>query len=381
MSNTRAISYSEGVALLDCQAKHAFGYTGALTGGMVIKPKDTPVLLREGRAWGRAVAAFHAEHNDADRLVAGKLALEKALAEDAAEQEKAGFYDEDIHTLTVRTLRGNLEHYAELDTEPLTIDRLEHELLVPLPSRSGKGDSNRYRLQVFFDGIEYDVDRDGDWLVEFKRRGQLTPLELIANSRQIRYYAWAYQRETGRKVLGIIVDERLKEIPKPARWVRPKKKADGIAVDPDQAAKLGAPYSDAELEIYKGDEGKLARRTVSHAKEQLTTSAMYAKACATAGVEVDPEVTEALDARRWQQRERIFLSDVEIEEAGQELVSLGRQVAALDRGEVYPVRNPSKMRCPGCFFKEICNRPDDTELVDALFDRRPPKRDREDIAR
>lgn len=371
----RAISFTEQSMLLTCQAQWDFNYGGYLA-GTTLRPKAVPIRLQEGRAWGAGVAAFHAATED--KLDAGIIALTTALDEEAKKLEEAGFYDADAHRQMASKLRALLEQYAaEDDDRPVRISPLtglENELLVPLPSRSGKGDSSIYRLQVFFDGVY--VDEDGrTWLVEFKLREKLSPLELITNSRQIRYYAWAYQREFGVPVAGVIVDERLNEQPKAARWVKPKRKDEGISVDPDQAAALGAPYSEKELEIYTGDEGKLVRRTVSHAKDQVTTPESYQEACAKAGVEPVPETLEEIAGRRWSQRERVFLTPQEIEESGVELVSLGRQVAAVDSGQNYPVRNVKPQNCNGCRFREICNNPHDTDLVDSLFVRKPAKRD------
>ena len=369
----RDISYSEQSTLLTCQAQWDFNYGGYLAGS-ALRSRETPIILREGRAWGRAVAAFHAAHDD--RLEAAMVVLETALGEDAEEQFEAGFYDADVHKQTAAKLRAVLEQYAA-ETQPLTLDRLEHELFVPLPSRSGSGGSNRYRLQVLFDGLH--TDEEGrTWLVEFKLRGELSALELIANSRQIRYYAWAWQRETNQAVAGVIVDERLNAMPKPARWVKPRKKDEGIVVDPDQAEDLDAPYSDKERELWNADECKLARRTVSHAKDQVTTPERYLEACEKAGVEPDPESREQIASRLWSQRRDVFLTKTEIEESGRELVSLGRQIAAIDSGQIFPVRNVRPQNCRGCRFKGICNEPNDTELVDSLFTRVPAKRNREE---
>jgi hypothetical protein len=332
----RAISYSEGNTLLDCQARWDFRYGDRLAGSS-LREKSTPILLRDGKAWGRAVAALHAD--DEYGLANALVELRLALREDSDEQKEAGTYDPDEFERTHTFLGDVLDHYATT-TEHLPIESLEHELLVPLPSRSGKGDSNRYRLQVFFDGLHTD-EAGRIWIVEFKLRKLLSSLELIAGSRQIRYYAWAYRKATGNDVAGVIVDERLKAAPKPARIL---------------------------------DSGK-----PSHAKDQMTTPERYIAACEERDVEPKPETIESLKGRRWQQRERIFLTDAEIEEAGTELVSLGQQVAALDGGHVYPVRHPSRARCPGCAFREICTNPNDTELVEALFDRKPAKRDREEL--
>jgi hypothetical protein len=366
----RDISYTEQSMLLTCQAQWDFNYGGYLA-GTALRSKETPIILREGRAWGRAVAAFHAAEED--RLDAAIEVLVHALEEDAKQQREAGFYDAEVHLRTATKLRGVLEQYAE-EAVPLPLERLEHELFVPLPSRSGSGDSNRYRLQVLFDGIH--VDSEGrTWLVEFKLRNELSALELIANSRQIRYYAWAWERETGQPVTGVIVDERLNAMPKPARWVKPKKKDEGIELTFEAAKALGAPASEKELQF-----GGPVRRTVSHAKDQLTTPENYLEACERAGVDPDEETHEQIAARRWSQREPVFLTPTEIEESGNELVSLGRQIALIDSGQIYPVRNVKPQNCRGCRFREICNEPNDTELVDALFKRVPAKRDREELS-
>lgn len=372
----RAISFTEQSTLLTCQAQWDFTYGGYLA-GTTLRPKAVPIRLQEGSGWGAAVAAFHAA--DEDKLDAGVIAMTAALDKEAKKLEEAGFYDADAHRAMVAKLRALLEQYAaeedDREVQLAGLHGLEHELMVPLPSRSGKGDSSRYRLQVFFDGVLTDAE-GRNWLVEFKLRGSLSPLELIANSRQIRYYAWAWQRETGEAVTGVIVDERLNEQPKPARWVKPKRKDEGIFVSPGEADALGAPYSAAEQEAF-GEASVEARRTVSHAKDQVTTPESYLDACERAGVEPVPETLEAIANRKWSQRHPIFLAPQEIEESGVELVSLGRQVAAVDSGQTYPVRNVKPQNCNGCRFREICNDPSDTELVDSLFTRRPAKRDKD----
>lgn len=369
----RAISYTEGSTLLRCQAQWDFQYGDRLAGS-ALRPKDTPVLLREGRAWGRAVATLH----ETGEVEQAKAALATALKEDADEQRKAGAYDDETFRAMVLKLSALLVHYAA--TAPiLPITRLEHEMLVRLPSRSGKGSSNRYRLHSFFDGLTIEVDSKGQpWIVEFKLRGQLSSHEQIANSRQIRYYAWSWFVETGQRVAGVIVDERLNDVPKPARWVRPKRKEEGIAVEPELAEELGAPYSDKEREAFEDKEVR-PRRIPSEAKDQMTTPESYEQACLDAGIGPSIEVMEALEARRWQQRVPIYLTDVEVDEAGEELVSLAQQIQSFDAHKTYPVRDVRKQNCNGCRFAEICNHPEDADLVDALFDRKPPKRDLPEI--
>lgn len=366
----RLISFTEQSKLLTCQAQWDFEYGGYLA-GTALRPKAVPVLLQEGRAWGAAVAAFHSAAED--KFDAAIIALVEAFDSEAKKLQELGVYDADTHRDMAAKLRALLEQYAaEEDDREVRLeglDRLEHELLVPLPSRSGKGDSSRYRLQVRFDGVLGVTD--GDWLGEFKLRGKLSPLSLIANSRQIRYYAWAWQREHGRPVRGVIVDERLNEQPKPAKIVNSKKGV-GKEVEVD--------VLDKETKEPTGEKKKVWRAP-SEDKAQLTTPELYEAACREYGVEPDPETLAAFAERRWSQRHRVFLTQAEIEESGKELVSLGRQIAAIDSGQVYPVRNVKPQNCNGCRFNEICNEPSDQELVDVLFERVPAKRDREDPAK
>jgi PD-(D/E)XK nuclease superfamily len=373
----RAISYTEGSTMLRCQAQWDFQYGDRLAGSS-LKQKDTPAILREGRAWGVGVASlWQAWGADPEAGRFGRAEMLNALETDAQEQVKAGVYDGETHKAMEEKMVAIFDHYVVSADGPLRLERPEHEMLVRLPSRSGSGWSNRYKLHTFFDGLHTD-EHGRVWIVEFKLRGKLSSLEQIANSRQIRYYAWAWFIETGQRVAGVIVDERLNEIPKQARWVKPKRKEEGIEVDTLRAEALGAPYSEAE-EAALAEKGTVARRAPSHAKDQLTTPDLYEGACLDAGEGPHIEVMEALESRRWQQRVPIFLTDAEIDEAGRELVSLARQIQALDAHDVYPVRDVRAQNCNGCRFRDICNHPDDTDLVEALFDRVPPKRDRSDI--
>lgn len=362
----RAISFTESSNVLTCQAQWDFNYGGYLAGDC-LKPRAVPTRLQEGSAWGAGVAAFHAATED--KLFDGIAAIAKSLDKEAEKLKKKGVYDAEAHMAIASKLRALLVQYAEdEETKPVQLEGLgglEQELLVPLPSRSGKGDSNRYFLQVFFDGVL--VDAEGrNWLVEFKLRETLSALELITNGRQIRYYAWAYEREHGIPIAGVIVDERLNAQPKPPKIVNSKKGV-GKEVEVD--------VFDKETKEPTGEK-KMQWKAPSTDKAQLTTPDLYAAACEEYGVEVDEAMVAALGDRQWGQRQRIFLTPREIAESGEELVSLGRQVAALDSGVTYPVRNVKPQNCNGCRFRDICNDPHDVELVDSLFDRRPPKRDR-----
>lgn len=333
----RVIRHSELDTALECQARHAFAYTGHLTAGDALEPKQTHVRLREGRAWGRAVAAFHMRDPSlpvAVRYASGLYELDAAIREDADEMRGHGVVDYEGTHDTLLRLTDILWHYCST-TEPLHIGYPEYEVTVPIRARGElHRSSSRYSFQGHFDGLTRRDDRL--WIVEYKLRGRLTPFEQVVLTRQFRRYAWALEQETGESVGGIIVDERLNEAPKPARLL-----------------KNGKP---------------------SHAKDQLTTPEMYLAACEEHGEEPHEDTLVALKQRRWQARHPIVFSRREIEEAGRELVSGAKLIGQLDRGDLYPMRNPSPFRCPGCAYREICPRPDDTELVDLNFVRKPPKR-------
>lgn len=322
--STRPISHSEVSALLTCQHRWDFRY-GFQLAGTSLNPKAVSPTLSDGRAWGAGVAAYHA----GAMLAEATDTMLATLATDADRLRQFGVFSQEAFDESELLLVGLLDHYTG-EHDRLGIERLEHEIVAPIPSRSGQRDSNRYRLQVFFDGVH--VDGRGDvWLVEFKLRKQLSSLQMIALSRQLRWYAWAYRKEFGVEPAGIILDERLKALPKPVKL-----------------NKDGSP-----------------------SKVQSCTVDAYRAAGGS-----DPDVIAKLEAKRWGQQERIFLTTAEIDEAGQQLVSSGQQIRDFDVADRYPVRNPSPMFCGGCEFKDICANPRDVELVDALFERVEPKKDR-----
>lgn len=340
MAVTRSISVSEASALFDCEARHAFAYTGHLTGGDTLRAKTPAITLRRGRAWGAAVAAWHTTSDDEIAVDA----LRHALDQDAIEQQAAGVYVYDEHVTLLTHLMGVLRHYtATADRIPL--HGVETKLRAALPSRTGRRPSNRYVFEGYVDGLHR--DQLGLWIVEFKLRGQLSSFEQVAWSRQVRWYAWAAERALGERVCGVIVDERLNDTPRPARLVKAKRKDEGI---------LGM--------------------VPSHAKDQLTTPELYRALCERYSVTPDQETMSALAARRWQVRHIVLLRRDEIDRAGRELVSAGRLIGEMDAGDRYPVANPSPFRCPGCPYREICLTPADGELIDLQFQRTVPKRHR-----
>lgn len=332
---SRLLSFSEISRALDCQAKWDFEYGGHLA-GTALKSKTVAPMLSGGRAWGAAVASLHSGSNGGTVGQAAIIAMDESLEIDAERQRRFGLHDQTAHDELRARLLSMLLHYIDT-AELFRIERIEHELRVPIPSRTGMRSSNRYQLLCYLDGIQSEIN--GDWLVEFKLRGRLSPVFLIELSRQLRWYAWAYWQQTGVKVIGVKVVERLNEVPKPARI--------------------------------------LASGKPSHAKDQMTTVQSYTDACLEFGEEPHADVVEVLGQRIWQQTVPIIFRDGELEEAGQELVSAAKLIHQLDNGDLMPLRNAKAANCNGCFFKEICPSPD-PHLVDTFFERVPPKRDRKE---
>lgn len=341
---TRSLSFTEISTALTCQAQHAFRYTGHLTGGDALKPKLVIPRLRAGRAWGAAVAAWHANQSSLFGYAQATTAMDQSLEADAERQRSFGVHDEAEHERLRGHLRELLAHYVQLETDPLQVAQLEHELEVAIPSRRGRRSSNRYHFQAFFDAVTSDWRPWETWLVEYKLRDTLSPYELVANSRQIRWYAWTYQHFYGVPVHGVIVDERLSMAPRPARLVKAKRKGEGI-------------------------DG----RVPSHAVDQLTTPELYVDLCRRYNVEPQEGTLLVLKARRWSLRHPVMFRAGELDEAGLELVSAAKLIRDLDSGETLPIRNVKPQNCNGCSFREICPAPD-SELVDALYERTPPKR-------
>lgn len=331
----RSISHSEASTLLDCGLRWDLKYGGRLLDGDTLAPKVVAPRLREGRAWGKAVAAFHKGEDP-------HVALTLAVSEDADEQMAAGVYFPEVAQVFHARLATILTHYVET-VERLALTGLEQEIEVSIPSRTGARKSNKFRYLCFFDGIH--TDDSGEWIVEFKLRDNLTALEKIVRDRQIRWYAWAYREQTGIEPVGVIVDERLNRPP-----VSPK------------ILRSGMPSRD---------------------KDQFTTRALWGEAFRGAGGdwntlkdsdrEAIREALDNFDARRWQARHTLFFREDEINEAGHQIVSAARQIALMDAHDLYPTRNPNPSRCGGCEFNDICTTPTDRELIEATFSITTPK--------
>jgi hypothetical protein len=332
----RTLSYTEISTAMTCQARWDFKYGGRLAGS-TLKRKELATGLSEGRAWGAGVAALHqaSSRGELTALWEAHEAIRASLRQDSNAMAASGFAPGNEQLLeSENRLSAMLDHYAET-TEPFqNLTQLEAEIVVPVPARSGRRASTMYRFQCFLDGF---TDEGGQpWLVEFKLRNRLMDPALLERQRQYRWYAFAWSKKHGRVPAGIYVDERLNEVPKPARI--------------------------------------LASGKVSHAKDQMTTPELYAAACHECGELPKLEVSESLRARQWQQRFPLQLRPSELDTAGGELTSAAKLIRDLDRGEVLPIRNASRANCSMCDFRDVCSEPGDQIYVDQLFDRTEPKR-------
>lgn len=340
----RLLSFTEISTAMTCFAQWDFAYGGRLAGS-TLRAKGIAPQLSDGRAWGAAVAAWHANSGTLLASWAAHEALRASLDKDAAEMEKNGWpvsFDERMET--ENNLSAILDHYMTTSTPLPNLTSLEGEIVVPVPSRGGARGSTRYRFQCFLDGAT-EEDGVGHQIVEFKLRGGLTPVPLIHKQRQPRWYAWAYMKAYGRPPAGVLIDERLKEAPKPPRTLKAKKKGDGI-------------------------DGRIP----SHAKDQLCTPESYVDLCHEHGVEPHWDIVEHLGQRLWQQRVLLSLRPGELTAAGEELRDSAKLIRDLDSGELTPIRNASRMHCGGCKYRDVCAEPSDELFVDTLFERTVPKR-------
>ena len=344
----RSLSYSEISTALTCPARWDFAYGDRLAGSS-LRRKSISTTLSDGRAWGAAVAAWHGFRPRDDLYSAydpqlarqaAHVALGEAYRADIAEQAKAGVYvDPELEVKHTTRLHALLEHYMDTADRLPNLTQLEGYFNVPLWSRTGMQRSTKYRFEGKIDGFT-ELDEDGgEWIVEFKLRGQLTPRKQLDLDRQQLWYAWARQQMSDIPVVGVILDERLNRVPDPART--------------------------------------LVNGMPSEAVSEMTTELSYLELCGELGVEPVPAKIEALRARRWQQRVPILFRPGQLAEASLELVAAGQFIHELDAGHMWPVRNAHRPVCGGCRFADICSNPQDHLYVESLYERVEPKRHRE----
>src|SRR5262245_6781035 len=128
----RLLSFSEISRVMTCQAQHDFSYGDQLAGSS-LKAKTITPMLSEGRAFGAAAAAYHAELSGG----ASVLALDASLEADADRQREFGTFDQAAYDTMRMRLLTILSHYIDTTEDWRAEPKTEHELLTPIPSRTG----------------------------------------------------------------------------------------------------------------------------------------------------------------------------------------------------------------------------------------------------
>jgi CRISPR/Cas system-associated exonuclease Cas4 (RecB family) len=344
MAGTRMLSFSEIDMALQCTAKWDYAYGGRLAGS-TLKRRETSPTLQGGRAWGAAVAQWHAHGGDRVASLHAHRALSASLDEDY-EQMVARDVDPGLRQRLdlEEHLSAVLDHYMDTVQPFDNFTLIEHEILVPILAVNGKDAwSSRYRYLAKLDG--FTIDRDGmQWPVEFKLRESLTPFVLVARSRQPRWYTLALAVEQKFNPFGIIVEETWNRAPQEPKIVKAKRKTEGI-------------------------EG----RVPSTDPRQAVTPEAYSAVCEEYGVEPTRDTLLAFQGIRWTARHPIMLTAVELDEASEELREAAALIGRLDSGTT-PIRNAKPMNCRTCQFSPICDQPEDSMFVETMFVRGTPKR-------
>jgi PD-(D/E)XK nuclease superfamily protein len=315
---TRIVSQSEVDTLMRCGMKWAFGYGDVA--GFALEPKTPAIILREGRAWGAAAQAWHAIDGTIEKATAAIL---DSLDADAAQMEEHGTFVATEYEEIRDKLFGALAQYCA--TQP-KLNLVASELELEVRFEEG------FVYRCHLDGVHQDED-GGLWVVEFKLRRSMTPLEQVVLWRQIRWYALALAETSGQEVVGIIVDERLNAAPKP------------IKVNKDGS--ISAVQSCA-LEEYL---------------DACNNPAKYGGRIVT---EPNQRTVGLLGDKVWSQRHEILLRHDEMDDAVRELESAAKLIGFYDRHELLPIRVPGQ-QCSSCFARDLCATPQDERLRDALF--------------
>lgn len=323
------ISQSMVGDLLSCSQKWAFAW-GDIA-GFPIRAKTPALVLREGRAWDRGAKVFHSSKKSTEEAVGDAYAaILGSLEEDADEMVKWGSFDEEEYQTALEKLKGALVQYAA--TTP-RLNLVASEVLLEVPFSDG------FVYRCHLDGVHQDED-GALWVVEFKWRKRLTPLDQIVLWRQIRWYAMALEQGPATAlnllssgVCGIIVDERLNGAPTPV-----KVNKDG-SISATQSCTL-EEYLDA------------CQWPQNYGGTRVTTP--------------NERTVGLLGQKVWQARHEILLRSDEMMDAVRELESAAKLIDLYRRRELLPIRNPGS-QCASCSYRDLCPTPDDHRLRDTIF--------------
>lgn len=203
---------------LGCGRRHFFGYIVGLA------PAVENTTLGKGRIWHSMTEAFWTTEPDLplleDLAEAKRLAAERVLDRRIEElraplasfdpQGGGTTYDRDELDELEAILRSMLEQYAaRWSPDRWRVISVEEVFDVPVRTENGrKSPATRYTgrrdLVVEIDG-EFESEL---WLVEMKSTGTALERWWLDNRYrpQVPRYAWSYQEQTGREVVGVIYD-------------------------------------------------------------------------------------------------------------------------------------------------------------------------------
>lgn len=328
----RFISHSQVDAALSCPVAFDLRYVGQMTGGTTLKPKAAIPRLRAGRAFHVGLLEYHS----GTELALAIQAMSNAIVTEAAAIEAAGgVVDLAEQDEMAKRLVDILLAYAHAN-RPFNLTATEQHIVVPV--------MRGYRFEAYLDGtFNRHAPTFGDtdpaeqaWLYEAKLRKQFTAYDQVVRMRQPWWYAWAIREKTGHAPAGVVVEEIADTPPAPVRFNQD-----------------GTPSA-----------------------VQSCTLAAYLHACAHADKEPAERTVAALHDKKWSVRHEVIFDERGLDTAGKQIRSAAQMISLYDRHKIYPIHNPSAMRCPGCAFREVCVDPTDTPLIDALFNRDQPVRDR-----
>lgn len=325
----RIFSYSQATSALECPVAFDLGYVGQLTDGHALRKRTPHSRLTAGRVWGAAIQTWHASGGSLSLALAA--GAEELTANENEIHERGGLVSAEDNAEVWGSVEQALRFYA---TQHTTIPLVEKEAKLFVTATRG------YRLEAYVDGVWKD-DAGRTWLYESKFRSTLTDYDQITRSRQLWWYAWAWRKQHGEAPVGAVMEEVLNETPNPVRF-----------------NKDGKPSA-----------------------VQSCTPIEYVDACARFGVEPNERTLEALRAKRWAQRVEVLFTPRGIGLAGRQVRAAANLIGMYDRGVLAPIHNPSNQRCKGCSFKDVCLDPSDAGVVDALFERVPPARERTEARR
>lgn len=242
---------------------------------------------------------------------------------------EGGMEEKDLE-FTQRLSNQYFAHYGEsnpLDDQGLRYVGSEVSFKIPLPIFDGDGEPINF--VGTWDGVALD-SRDRVWLIENKTAAKRADVEALQFNNQVVGYSWAFQVLTGLPVQGVLYNGVIKRLIAPPKQL----KNGGFSTD----------------------------------KTASTTAQEFLKAVAASGQ--DPvryleylEYLEAQGYERFFMREKIYPTQMQLENWGKDLHMWVRQMAG--EPEIFPTRPWSG--CGDCRVRDLCQATDRGTSVDVLI--------------